>query len=161
MPQDVQAVYLSPPEGQVAFERKEVDALVAWDPFQALVTEKMPVRILTTGEGLTQDLNFYVATRDFARNHYDIVKIAIEEMRQVGIWANEHPSELARMIAANMGLKLSTALKLSERTVFNAQPMQDRAVEEQQRIANIFFRLGLLPKQIWVEDAVWKVGLRN
>ena len=102
-----------------------------------------------------------IMTRDFARKHYDIVKIVIEEMRQVGIWANEHPSELAKMIAANMGLKLSTALKISERAIFNAQPMQDQAVEEQQRIANIFFRLGLLPKQIWVEDAVWKVGLRN
>jgi len=38
-------------------------------------------------------------------------------------------------------------------------PIQDRAVEEQQRIAEIFFRLGLLPEPIWVEDVIWKQKL--
>lgn len=36
---------------------------------------------------------------------------------------------------------------------------QDRAVEEQQRIAEIFFRLGLLPDRIWIEDVIWKQKL--
>jgi sulfonate transport system substrate-binding protein len=121
----------------------------------------MPVRILTNGDGLTQGINFYVATNDFTSNHFDIVKIVIEQMRQMGIWSNQNPPEAAKIIARQTGLKLSTALKISERRRYEAQPIQEQAIEEQQRIAETFFRLGLLSKRIWVEDAVWKLSLGN
>jgi sulfonate transport system substrate-binding protein len=58
-------------------------------------------------------------------------------------------------------MKASTALNITKSRRYDALPIQDRAIEEQQRIAEIFFRLGLLPKRIWVEDAVWKLGLGN
>ncbi|MFB2924125.1 MULTISPECIES: sulfonate ABC transporter substrate-binding protein [Aerosakkonema] len=153
---DVQAVYLPPPEGQEAFRRGEVDVWVGWDPFLAILEDSMPVRLLANGEGLTKNTNFYFATRFFASKYYDIVKIVIEEMRQVGIWASNHPQLAAKIIAANTNMKLATALKITKRNFYGAQPIQDRAIEEQQRIADTFFRLGLLPKQIRVEDVVWK-----
>jgi sulfonate transport system substrate-binding protein len=56
-------------------------------------------------------------------------------------------------------LKASTALRVTKSRQYEALPIQDRAIEEQQRIAETFFRLGLLPKRIWVEDAVWKQEL--
>jgi sulfonate transport system substrate-binding protein len=157
--EDVQGIYLPPREGLVALERKEVDAWAGWDPFFAEVEDRMPVRILTNGDGLTQGINFYVATNDFTSNHFDIVKIVIEQMRQVGIWSNQNPPSAAKIIARQTGLKLSTALKISERRRYEAQPIQEQAIEEQQRIAETFFRLGLLSKRIWVEDAVWKLSL--
>ena len=42
---------------------------------------------------------------------------------------------------------------------YDLLPIQDRAVEEQQRIAEIFFRLGLIPDRIWIEDVIWKQKL--
>lgn len=153
---DVDPVYLSPPDGQAAFKRQEVEAWVGWDPFFAVLQEEIPVRILTTGAGLTKNMNFYFSTRSFARNHYDLLKTVIEEMRAVGMWVPTHQQEAAEILAASTGLKVTTAQKVIERAGYEAQPIQDQAIEEQQRIADTFFRLGLLPKQIRVEDAVWK-----
>lgn len=158
---DVEAVYLLPPEGMKAFENGEVDAWAIWDPFFALIEEKKPVRILTTGEGLSNNMNFYFVTQSFANNYDKIIKIVIDEMRKVGLWVPTHQQEAAEILASNTGLKLSVALKIIQRARYEAQPIQDQAIEEQQRIADTFFRLGLLPKSIRVEDAVWKRDLRN
>ena len=39
---------------------------------------------------------------------------------------------------------------------YGVQPLDDAAVGEQQRIADTFHGLGLLPEPINVRDAVWK-----
>jgi sulfonate transport system substrate-binding protein len=158
---NVEPVYLLPPEGMKAFENGEVDAWAIWDPFFALIEEKKPVRILTTGEGLSNNMNFYFVTQSFANNNDMIIKIVIDEMRKVGLWVPTHQQEAAQILASNSGLKLAVALKIIQRARYEAQPIQDQAIEEQQRIADTFFRLGLLPKSIRVEDAVWKRDLRN
>jgi sulfonate transport system substrate-binding protein len=119
------------------------------------------VRILTTGEGLSNNMNFYFVTQSFANNHDMIIKIVIDEMRKVGLWVPTHQEEAAQILASNTGLKLAVALKIIQRARYEAQPIQDQAIEEQQRIADTFFRLGLLPKTIRVEDAVLKRDLRN
>lgn len=158
---DVEFVDLPPPQAQEAFKRGEVDAWVGWNPFLAQLQESMSVRLLTNAEGLMNDRNFYMTTRSFASNHYDLVKIAIAEIRTTGIWANNHPTDAAKILAASTKLNLTAALQDIKSRRFGAQPIQDRAIEDQQRIAETFFRLGLLPKRIWVEDAVWKLGLNN
>ena len=157
--EDVKFVDLPPSEGRTAFEQGKVEAWVGWSPFLIELQESMPVRLLTNAEGLMNDTNFHLATHSFANDHGDIVKIVIEEAREVGIWAMNHPNEAAELLRASTGLKASTALRVTKSRQYEALPIQDRAIEEQQRIAETFFRLGLLPKRIWVEDAVWKQEL--
>jgi sulfonate transport system substrate-binding protein len=105
------------------------------------------------------DRNYYFATRSFANEHSEILEIVMEEARQIAVWANNHPDKAGEILAAKTGLKAATALTVTKSRIYEALPIEDRAVEEQQRIAETFFRLGLLPKRIWVEDAVWKQGL--
>lgn len=156
---DVEFIDLPPAEGQLAFKQGKVDAWVGWHPFLAQLQESMPVRLLTNGEGLLNDRNFYFAASSFANDHDDIIKIVMEETRQIGIWATNYPNEAAKLLSASTGLNASTALRVTKSRLYDALPIQDRSIEEQQRIAETFFRLGLLPKRIWVEDAVWKQGL--
>ncbi|HEY9848751.1 MAG TPA: sulfonate ABC transporter substrate-binding protein [Leptolyngbyaceae cyanobacterium] len=156
---DVSFIDLPPPEGQVAFKQGKVDAWIGWHPFLAELQESMPVRVLADGEGLTSNRNFYFATRDFANNHANTIKIIIEESQNVGTWVTEHPQESAKILTNSMKLNLTTAFTLTKNRLYEAQPIQDRAVEEQQRVAETFYRLGLLPKRIWVEDIVWKRAL--
>jgi sulfonate transport system substrate-binding protein len=156
---DVEFVDLSPLQGQVALKQGKVDAWIGWQPFLAELQESMPVRLLTNAEGLINDRNFYFATRSFADNRADIIKIVLEEARQVGIWATNHPEDAAKVLTAYTGLKPTTALTVTKSRRYETLPIQDRAIEDQQRIAETFFRLGLLPRRIWVEDAVWKQAL--
>jgi sulfonate transport system substrate-binding protein len=154
--EDAEFVPLPPTEGIKAFQKGEVDAWIGWNPFLAQAQETIPVRLLANGEGLVNDRNFYLATKSFVEDRSEIVKIVIEEMRQAGVWASHQPEAAAEILAKKMGLKPSTALNVIKVHAFEAQPIQDGAIEEQQRVADTFFRLGLLPTQIRVEDVVWK-----
>ena len=43
-----------------------------------------------------------------------------------------------------------------QRTEFRIAPINDAAVAEQQRVADRFHKLGLIPNKIAVRDIVWK-----
>ena len=156
---DAQLVDLSPPKAQEAFVRGEVDAWAIWQPFLAQLQETMPVHFLANRDGLMNDRNFYLASRSFASDFPDIVKIVMGETRQMATWITKNPERAAELIGARTGMKITTAIKLTKSRRYDLLPIQDRAVEEQQRIAEIFFRLGLLPDRIWVEDVIWKQKL--
>lgn len=156
--ENVEFVDLPPSQGQAALKQGKVDAWVGWQPFLAELQESMPVRLLTNAEGLINDRNFYFAASSFANEREDIVNIVMEEARQVGIWAMNYPNKAAEILTRYTGLKASAALRVTKSRRYEAIPIQDRAIEDQQRIAETFFRLGLLPKRILVEDAVWKQG---
>jgi len=156
---DIQFVDLPPPKAQEAFLRGEVDAWAIWQPFLAQLQETMPVRFLTDSDGLINDRNFYLASRSFASDFFDIVNIVMGETRQVATLITKNPEKAAEFISARTGMKRTTAMMLTKSRHYNLLPIQDGAVEEQQRIAEIFFRLGLLPDRIWVEDAIWKQKL--
>lgn len=158
---DVEFVDLPPAKGQEAFKQEKVDAWIGWHPFLAELQEAIPVRLLTNSQGLMNDKNFYLASRSFAENQAEMIRVIMEESRQVGRWATEQPEAAATVLSSNTKIAPSIALKLTKARRFEALPVEDRAVEEQQRIAETFYRLGLLPKRIWVEDAVWKQALND
>lgn len=156
---DAQFVDLPPPKAQEAFVRGEVDAWAIWQPFIAQLQETMPVHFLANSDRLMNDRNFYLASRSFASDFPDIVKIVMGETRQMATWITKNPELAAEFISARTGMKITTAILLTKSRHYDLLPIQDRAVEEQQRIAEIFFRLGLLPERIWVEDVIWKQKL--
>lgn len=156
---DAELVDLSPPKAQEAFLRGEVDAWAIWQPFLAQLQETRPVHFLTESEGLIDDRNFYLASRSFATDFPDIVKTVMGETRHIGAWITRNPERAAEFITARTGMKKTTAIISTKSRSYDLLPIQDRAVEEQQRIAEIFFRLGLLPARIWIEDVIWKQKL--
>ncbi|MEG3930121.1 hypothetical protein QT990_02350 [Microcoleus sp. T3_B1] len=119
----------------------------------------MPVHFLTNSNGLMNDRNFYLASRSFASDFPNIVKIVMGETRQMATWITKNPEPAAKFISARTGMKITTAIMLTKSRRYDLLPIQDRAVEEQQRIAEILFRLGLLPYRIWIEDVIWKQKL--
>ena len=119
----------------------------------------MPVHFLTNSDGLINDRNFYLASRSFASDFPDIVKIVMGETRQMAIWITKNPEPAAKLLAERTGMKITTARMLTKSRRFDLLPIQNRAVEEQQRISEIFFRLGLIPDRLWIEDAIWKQKL--
>lgn len=157
--EDIELIDLLPLNAQEAFLQGKVDAWAIWQPFIAQLQESRLVRLLTDSDTLLNDRKFYFASRSFASEHSEIVKIVMEEARQVGKWVTNNPVAAAQMISVSTGMKISTALIATKSRRYDALPIQDRAVEEQQRIAETFFRLGLLRDRIWIEDAVWKQKL--
>ncbi len=107
---DAQFVELPPPKAQEAFVRGEVDAWAIWQPFLAQLQETMPVHFLANSDRLMNDRNFYLASRSFASDFPDIVKIVMGETRQMATWITKNPERVAEFISARTGMKITTAM---------------------------------------------------
>lgn len=153
-PGEIELVFLPPADARAAFERGSVDAWVIWDPFLAAIQQQTGARALADGSGLVSNHIFYVATRKYAEAYPQVVAAVVEDIARVGDWATKAPKEVASVIAPLIGLDLAIVETSVRRYNYDAKPVSTAALAEQQRIADVFFGLGLIPKAIRVADAV-------
>ncbi|OYT91006.1 MAG: aliphatic sulfonate ABC transporter substrate-binding protein [Burkholderiales bacterium PBB3] len=154
---DIQPIYLTPADARAAFERKSVDAWGIWDPFFAATELAIQPRILTTGRGLSGNNSFYLASKDFATQHSGAVVALFEELTKADQLVQEHRPEAIKLISAFSGLDAGVvSLFLQRRPRSPVTPLSAATTADQQRVADAFARLGLIPKPLRVADIVWK-----
>jgi aliphatic sulfonates family ABC transporter substrate-binding protein len=153
--EDFTPVYLPPADARAAFERGSVDAWTIWDPFFAIAEQIPGVRILSLSKGIVSQNSFYLANRDFTGKNPEIVATINGELAKVARWAEANRSEIASVQAEATGLPIEPWKRAVDRADFVIAPLDPRVLDEQQRIADRFHRLGLIPKPINVRDIVW------
>ncbi len=102
-PADVKISYLAPADARAAFERNDVDAWFAWDPYVASVEQDPGARILIRGDGLASYQRYYLASTTFAQAHPQIVDIVFKQLVEAGVWTKAHPQEAAKILAPGVG----------------------------------------------------------
>lgn len=150
---DIQPVYLAPADANVAFSQQQVDAWVTWEPFITWTEEKGTGRILKDGEGLKDIGNFYTTSRKFAQEHPEFIKLFLEEVQKAEAWTRDHPREFAQLMASELGTDARAMEKVISKYKPGIVPISDRVIAKQQEIANMYYEIGMLPKQIDVKQA--------
>lgn len=150
----IQPIYLPPADARAAFERGSVDAWVIWDPFLAAAEQQLGARLLADGRNLVSNHQFYLAARSFAEKHADINRILLEEIAKVDEWGKANPAEVSTILSAQTGLPKNVVDLAASRYAYGVKPMSAEVVREQQRIADAFHALKLIPKPIAVKDAL-------
>lgn len=153
---DISPSFLQPGDARVAFEQGNVDAMVVWDPFTASTELHSDGVLLTDGEGLTTDRDFFIATEKFAQAHQDIPDIVIEEVAHSSDWANTNHDELIAMLAPILNLDEESVKLAVERRVYGIDTINEDIINEQQDIANMFYDLDIIPKKLNVRDVMNK-----
>ena len=153
---EISPVYLPPADARAAFERGSVDAWVIWDPFLAAAEKQLGARVLADGSGLVSNHQFYLAARPYAERNPGIVNLLIEELARVDDWGRANPKEAAAVLTAQTGLDAATVDLAVERYSYGVKPISPAVVAEQQRIADVFAQLKLIPKPLRVADIVWQ-----
>jgi aliphatic sulfonates family ABC transporter substrate-binding protein len=152
---DIHMVHMRPLEAQAALLAGQIDAWAIWDPLLSSAQIRSDVRVLTDGNGLVSNHQFYLTSQVFADRNPDIVAILLEELREVGEYAVRHSAEVARFMTREIGIEVPALELAFSRLSYGAKPLDDRAVRQQQDIANTFHALGVLPSAVHVRDAVW------
>lgn len=152
---DITPVYLPPADARAAFERGSVDAWVIWDPFQSAAEKQLQARTLRDGSGLVDNHQFYLATRSYAEQHPQVIGTLVEEIRGVGEWVKGNLDEATRQVAPLIGLSPEITRQAVERQGYGAQFITPDVVEAQQKIADTFTELKLIPKQLSIKDVIW------
>lgn len=153
---DITPAFLQPGDARVAFEQGNIDAMVVWDPFTASTEINSEGRMLTNGEGLSSDRDFFVATEEFAENHKDITDIFIEYIAKSSEWANNNHDELVPMLAPILNIDEESIEMTVKRREYGVDDISDEIIQEQQDIANIFYELDIIPEKINVGDVMKK-----
>ncbi len=151
---DIETVFLPPADARAAFERGSVDAWVIWDPFLAAAEKQLGARVLADGKGLVSNHQFYLAARPYAEKNQDIVRIVIEELAKVDEWGRANQKEVASVLALQTGLDPAILELAASRYAYGVRPITADVAAEQQKVADAFAALKLIPKAIVVKDAL-------
>ncbi|WP_050423275.1 sulfonate ABC transporter substrate-binding protein [Bradyrhizobium tropiciagri] len=153
---DITPVYLTPPDAGPAFANGGIDAWAIWDPYFAIAETRQNGRILINTRDVTKTNAFYIANRDFANRHGALLQQIVDVTTSSAKWAEAHPDEVAKSLAAVTGVPLDIQTIAARRAGFSVGPVTDDVIATQQGVADRFFKLGLIPKQIAIRDIVWR-----
>jgi sulfonate transport system substrate-binding protein len=153
---EVNVVFLPPADARAAFERGAVDAWVIWDPFLAAAEKQLGAKVLTDGRGLVANHQFYLAARPYADKRPQVIQAIIEELAQLDRWAEGNAREVAAFLGPQIGLDIGITELAASRFAYGIVPINAAVAAEQQKIADAFSDLKLIPKPIRIRDALPK-----
>lgn len=157
-PSDVQPVYLPPADARAAFESGHVDAWVIWDPFAAAAEKAIAARVLADGKGVVNNYQYYLGERGFVAKNPKVIQALFDDSVAQGAWLKANLKKAAALIAPLQNLPVDVVELSLQRYQFNVRPVPDSVIAEQQKLADTFFDLKLIPKAIAVRDAAFKVA---
>jgi sulfonate transport system substrate-binding protein len=153
---DVHLAYLAPADARAAFQNGAIDAWAIWDPFFVAAQRQLGARVLTTAKGIVNRHQYFVSTRSFSEKNAETLKIVMQELGEVGQWVRENYSQAAKELAPIQGLEpdiVEASLRHYEHIY---KSIDDAVLGDQQRIADTFYELKLIPQKLSVKDAVVK-----
>jgi sulfonate transport system substrate-binding protein len=155
---DIQTTFLAPSDALAAFTRGAVDAWVIWDPYEAAAEASTGARILTDGTGIVANHQFYFSSRKFLADNAGAVDVVLEALNEADDWTKNNIQAVAEQLSPSVGLPASVLAVSLQRESYGILPISDQVIASQQRIADTFVGLGLLPKAITVSDVQRKPG---
>jgi len=148
-------VYTPPKYPLTASDYLAVDAWMMWDPLLSDAELRGELRVVASGEGRVSNHQFYLARREYATQHRDVIARLLNELTQTGRFIDSQRAEAARLLSAELGIDPLSLEQALGRHSHRPRPMDLPTIRAQQRIADRFYALGLLNRPIAVRDAVW------
>jgi len=155
---DITPVFLKPSDARAAFEHGDVDAWAIWDPFQASAEIAIKARTLVNGEGLVANRQFYLGERKFVEANPAVIEALLASMKEVDAWASRNIDAAAAELSPEVGLPPPILRLALAREAWDVRPIRPDVIVDQQKIADTFLTLGLIPRPIKVQDALLKGG---
>lgn len=155
---DIQPVFLAPADALAAFTRGAVDAWVIWDPYEAAAEASTGARILADGTGLVTNYQFYFSSKKFLAENAPAADVVLEALNETDEWAKSNIHAVAEQLSPSIGLPASVLEVSLQRESYGTVPINSEVIASQQRVADTFFALGLIPKAVNVSDLQRKPG---
>ena len=153
---DVQPIYLQPSDARAAFEQGNVDAWVVWEPYRAAAEKQLGARTLFNAEGLKPSYSFYLARKEFAAEHPELIQAVVAQVDKADQAINADLEGFGKITAKLIGLPEDIAIEGVKRRQYGASFITPDVVAEQQKVADAFYELKLIPKHVQVKDIVWQ-----
>ena len=150
---DIEPVFLNPPDASIAFEKGEVDAWVVWDPYLTVAE--------SNGNVILEDIpevpfrSFYFATSKFAEDHPDIVELYVKHVAKVGEEIDKEPAEAAKLLEEATNIPTETWVTVLNRKTNDVHYMDQQAIDDLQAQADNLVEIGLTNQKVEIKDHGW------
>ncbi len=151
---DIQAVSLPPSEARDAFVQGKIDAWITWASYLAVAQKTANARLLRDASGISTQGGYYMAARNFATDNPKLVRLVLEEINNVGQWAEKHPSEVVKAILPQLKLDKDILAEMVKRRTYGLRPITPQIMQNQQKIADLFAQEKIIPKSINIQEAM-------
>jgi aliphatic sulfonates family ABC transporter substrate-binding protein len=156
---EIEPIYLGPADAGAAFERGAIDAWSIWEPYASLFNTRPGVRTLTTNTEIGQQFSFFLGNGPFVRANPALTSAVLEAFTAAGVYAKGHREEVAGVLGAATGIAPDVWSRGLAQDPFQVLRMDDAITSSQQKVANRFRALGLVPIDIKVSDIVWRASV--
>ncbi len=151
---DIEPVTLAPADAAAAFARGSVDAWTIWDPYFAIAEMQPTTRVLALATDIAKPNNFFLAHKSLAAERGPVLDAALDALGGVARWCEANRGEVAALLSKGTGVPLTATRRAVDRTDYLIGPMSPSVVTEQQRVADRFHGLDLIPRPIRIADAL-------
>jgi sulfonate transport system substrate-binding protein len=155
---DITPVFLAPADARAAFERGSVDAWAIWDPFQAAAEAATGAKTLADGTDTVPNYQFYLSSQKFLESEPRALDAILAELREVDEWAKTDIHAVAEQLSPSVGLPVPVLEVALKRQAYGIKPIDAQVIAEQQKLADTFLALGLIPKAVTVSELARKPG---
>jgi aliphatic sulfonates family ABC transporter substrate-binding protein len=154
-PSDVDLVYLPPADGLAAYRSGRVDAWATWEPFTTQA-KNLDSRAIAGGEPDDYGYYFSLAAKSALEDpdRAAAIRDFLPRLRRAYRWLDEHPDRFAEAWSQESGLPLSVTRIAARQRLTTVEPVDDRAVEREQALADRLLQDAALPKAVDVRTIV-------
>jgi sulfonate transport system substrate-binding protein len=146
----VHFAFLSPSDGRAALQSGAVDAWAIWDP-NAAMAEKEGARVLPGGEDLTPGYALMFGRDGAIRDKRDILADYHRRLYAGWDWQAKNTDAYAALMHRETGIDEGILLTMAKNSHRHPVPVTPELIAEEQRVADRYFRAGLVTKAIDVK----------
>jgi sulfonate transport system substrate-binding protein len=149
---DIIPLDLTEPESRQALLAGDI---AAWVSGGGLRDDADQFRAIANTGDLVANPSVFFAGRSFAERNPEVIGLVAGALDETDRWIAAHPAEAAAVLARTAGGPLSAGeweAHIAKRP-WGLKPVDDQFVAEQQKAADLFYRFGLLPRQVDIREA--------
>ncbi|MDI9690840.1 sulfonate ABC transporter substrate-binding protein, partial [Burkholderia cenocepacia] len=105
-------------------------------------------RIVADGTGLVENRSYYFASRTYAQRNADVLDAVVSELTTVQRWLDANRAQGAAEFSKLWGIPEPAVALAFRRARFGVEPVTRDTLAYQQRIADVFYQAGILPKRV-------------
>src|SRR5690606_26718157 len=117
--------------------------------------QQIGARTLANGEALVSNYQFYRSTRSYARDNPQVLNILFEEIGATGNWPRYNPGEAVAQVAPPLRPGAQVTATALLRQGYGPRPLSPEVIRAQQDIADTFYQLKLIPRELNISEVVW------
>nr|WP_242059081.1 MULTISPECIES: aliphatic sulfonate ABC transporter substrate-binding protein [Nostoc] len=152
---DIKIKSMATIEARGAFLEGRIPVWMTGDPHYAIAEKMGRIRVIKDSVGLDSPGGYYISDRKFAQENPGLLKIIIEELHALDKWADVNRDEVAKLMITEQKLDEDVVARvMSRRSFAGRRGLSPALIAEQQRVADLFFQEGVIPKKINIQDAL-------